>query len=235
MRLRGPRALPHVLLLSIGLTPAGGQLGYVNTLAGSGSSCSSGVVDGVGSAACFWSPEGMCVSKDSTTVYVPDKVTHRIRAIDVATGTVSTFVGPAPGNANPASEGVSVSGASPPFLDGVGTVPRFYKPADCVVSLDGTKIYVAEEGNHRIRQVELATKTVTTLAGKGWSSVVDGIGTNAQFNEPRKLTMSADGATLYILDYNGPAVRKMDLASRAVTTIAGRQKPWGELYTHDDG
>ena len=53
------------------------------------------------------------------------------------------------------------------------------------ITTDGTNLYVADYGNHRIRKIVIDNGTVTTLAGTGstCSSDCDGTtGTSASFN-----------------------------------------------------
>ncbi len=69
------------------------------------------------------------------------------------------------------------------------------------------------------------TKTwvVTTIAGGGSAGLSTSVaGTQAQFNEPRGMDLSSDGATLYVVDSGNNSVRAISTASpHTVTTIAG--------------
>ena len=58
------------------------------------------------------------------------------RQVDLSTNAVSTLAGSSQG-----------------FQDGVGSAAQFYYPKGVSVSPDGTKLYVADSDNHRIRQV----------------------------------------------------------------------------------
>src|SRR3972149_8407737 len=58
------------------------------------------------------------------------------------------------------------------------------------------------------------------LAGRpGGSGTSDAIGTLARFNVPRGIT--GYGNNLYVTDKNNHTIRKIDLYTKAVTTIAG--------------
>src|SRR4030067_1699739 len=62
--------------------------------------------------------------------------------------------------------------------------------------------------------------TMLLLAGRpGGAGTSDGIGTFARFNAPRGIAVYGD--TLYIADKSNHTIRKMDLTTKSVTTIAG--------------
>ena len=61
----------------------------VSTVAGS----TNGYQDGTGTAAKFWGPTGMDISKDCSYVWVADYYNNRIRKVDLSSGLVTTVVG----------------------------------------------------------------------------------------------------------------------------------------------
>jgi hypothetical protein len=100
---------------------------------------------------------------------------------------------------------------------------RFRTPGG--VAVDGSELYIADSGNHKIRHLSLATNTVSTLAGTGLtSSSLDGIGLGASFNGPSGLTNI--GFDLYVADVLNNKIRKFDLVSRLVSTVAGGGSPF---------
>ena len=147
----------------------------VSDFAGSGTA---GYADGTGTAAQFDNPTGLAVS--GTTLYVADSGNNRIRSIDLANTnkTVSTIAG---------------SGTQG-HADGVGTAAQFNGPIGIAVS--GGTLYVADLNNHRIRAVDIATKTVRNIAGDGTRESTNGIGTAARFSNPTGIAVS--GSTLYV-------------------------------------
>jgi len=72
-----------------------------------------------------------------------------------------------------------------------------------------------------IRRVEVATGAVTTLAGSGEKGNADGVGDAAQFNEPHGLAVSPDGSALFVADCDNNKIRRVEVATDAVTTLAG--------------
>ncbi len=170
--------------------------GVVSTLAGSGTA---GYFDSAGSSAEFNCPSGLAT--DGVTVFVADALNHRIRAVAISNGAVSTIAG----------------SGSAGYGNGTGTAAWFNVPSGIVKS--GTKLYVADSGNNRIREIETTTGAVTTIAGSGFASYWDGTGTGADFYLPYGVT--TDGTNLYVADSGNHVVRKIVILSRVVTTLAG--------------
>ncbi|MEO8152584.1 MAG: InlB B-repeat-containing protein [Rhizobacter sp.] len=170
----------------------------VSTLAGTGIS---GYANGIGHAATFDAPLGAV--SDGTNLYVADSFNHAIRKVVIATGEVTTLAG-------------SGSAGS---TNGVGTAASFNRPYSVVT--DGTHLYVADTDNNLVRKIDIATATVSTLAGSGAATLVNGTGTAASFNAP--VALALDGGNLYVSD-NYSEIRKIVLATGAVTTFAGATK-----------
>uniref|UniRef100_A0A0D3JNB6 BTB domain-containing protein n=2 Tax=Emiliania huxleyi TaxID=2903 RepID=A0A0D3JNB6_EMIH1 len=72
-----------------------------------------------------------------------------------------------------------------------------------------------------IRRVEVATGAVTTIAGSGERGDADGVGDAAEFNNPSGITMSPDGNALFVADWSNNKIRRVEVATGAVTTLAG--------------
>ena len=104
--------------------------------------------------------------------------------------------------------------------DGVGAAASFNYPAG--ITTDGTNLYVTEFYGHTIRKIAIATGAVTTLAGTpGNGGATDGTGTAALFSNPSGITTDPDNKNLYLTDSNNDTIRKIVVATGAVTTIAG--------------
>jgi len=184
--------------------------GVVTTLAGGGGvgPGTSGAADGTGTNASFATPTGL--TTDGTNLYVTDTGNSLIRKIVISTGVVTTLAGG--GGVGPGTSGAA---------DGTGTNASFNTPVG--LTTDGTNLYVADFGNHEIRQIVIGTGVVTTLAGgggvgPGTSGAADGTGTNASFNGP--LDTTTDGTNLYVADSNNTAIRKIVIGTGAVSTLA---------------
>jgi len=91
------------------------------------------------------------------------------------------------------------------------------------VALDTTRnLYIADTDNNRIRKVDHATGTITTVAGNGTQgfSGDGGPATSAQLHYPSGVALDTAG-NLYIADVGNTRVRKVDHATRRITTFAG--------------
>ncbi|GEM_PF-6664890 len=147
--------------------------GTVSTLAGS----TEGYADGVGSQARFAYPVGVAVD-GSGNVYVADLWNHRIRKV-TPDGTVTTLAGSNDG-----------------YAEGTGTAARFAYPSGVAVDNVG-QVYVADQGNHRIRKISPAG-VVSTVAGST-SGYANGAGDQAQFADPTGVAVDGAG-NVYVAD-----------------------------------
>ncbi|HYB91972.1 MAG TPA: hypothetical protein VEC38_13135 [Candidatus Binataceae bacterium] len=96
--------------------------------------------------------------------------------------------------------------------------PRLDFPAG--LATDGRAVYVANSRNNAITAIDLTTKSISVLAGEIFKEGSnDGVGTAARFNSPDGMTIV--GRSLYVMDTNNSDVRKIDLDTKVVTTIAG--------------
>ena len=131
-----------------------------------------------------------------------DRDNHLIRQIVISTKAVTTLAG----------------GGSGSGTDGTGTTASFAKPYG--ITTDGTNLYVADTNNHLIRQIVISTRAVTTLAGTGSYGTTDNTtGTSASFYGPSGI--ATDGFNLYVADRSSSLIRRIVIATGAVTTLAG--------------
>jgi hypothetical protein len=224
--------------------------GAVTTLAGTAGQL--GSQDGVGAAATFSQPIGI-VSDGAGSLYVTD---GSIRKIDVATRTVTTLsAGPPRTNGYPGPSGITFDGAGHLFfidsqtavyelviangnirqiagsagvlgsVNGTGAAARFWVPED-LVSDGAGNLFVADTGNYVIRKIVVATRAVTTLAGRlgGGQGSTDGRGANARFSYPRGIAFDGTG-NLYVAD--GNIVRKIVASNGTVSTVVGAPGSFG--------
>lgn len=124
--------------------------GNLQTLAGTGVDGFSGD-GGPAAEAELSTPGGLGIA--AGILYVADSGNDRIRAIDLASGTIETVAG----------SGVrGFSGDGGPATDGALNFPE-----DVTATPDGRRIFIADTRNHRIRHVPLEAGTIETFAGTG--------------------------------------------------------------------
>lgn len=206
--------IPRFLLLLLALIAtailpvrAAGEYEWVNFVGLQGGP---GSVNGTGPAARFDYPSGVTVDPASGDIFVADQDNHTIRRITPA-GVVTTLAGlaGAPGSTNSPS--------------GPGNLARFDYPAG-ITADDSGNLYVADSANNAIRKIVIATGAVTTLAGSSSSSGSTdspaGPGSTARFDFPTGVAFDGMG-NLYVTDSGNNTIRKIVIATEAVTTIAG--------------
>jgi hypothetical protein len=125
--------------------------------------------------------------------------------------------------ATPPTYNITVIGNGVPgFADGSPSSSSFNHPAGLAMGKDGT-IYVADQGNNRIRTISPDLKTVSTLAGSGVAGFADGVGTVAKFNQPNGISIDANN-TVYIADMGNNMIRRITSGNH-VTRWAGTLEP----------
>jgi sugar lactone lactonase YvrE len=100
--------------------------------------------------------------------------------------------------------------------EGTGTSVRFNTPLG--LANDGTYLYVADAGNHRIRRLVISSATSSLLAGST-AGFGDGTGAGASFNQPQDVAVF--GSYVYVADMSNHAVRRVDASTGSTLTVAG--------------
>jgi len=107
------------------------------------------------------------------------------------------------------------------IADGLPSFARVGQPRDLVFHPDGYLFYADRLGDN-IRRFDLNTGVLETVYGSADGSeagYVDATGTDARFSEPSGLERIGD--TLYVTDSDNDGIRRIDLTSGAVSTLAG--------------
>jgi sugar lactone lactonase YvrE len=185
----------------------GSEVGTVTTPAGTAAQI--GSQDGTGDQARFNRPLGV-TSDGEGNLYVADTDNGTIRKVVLSTGVVTTLAG--------------TPGLRPPMYqngDGTGANARFESPAGIAYVRDSAgkgHLYIADFFSRTIRQLDIDTAEVTTLAGAAdtppLSGNGDGTGDTARFDHPMGLV--SDGAdVLYVTDLG---IRKVVISTKVVST-----------------
>ncbi len=185
--------------------------GVIQTYAGGGTE-PSGTGDGGPATKAALGPIGGIAIDASRNVYITSNDPSAVRKVTDATGIITTVAGTA-GN------GYGGDG-------GPATSALLFDPAGLAFDAKGN-LYIADSGNNVIREVSAATGIITTFAGTAVTGVLTstysgdgGPATGAQLNQPTSVLFDAAG-NLYFSDTGHGAIRKVDMTTGIITTVAG--------------
>ena len=91
-------------------------------------------------------------------------------------------------------------------------------PGKVLSDAAGGRLFIADSNHHRILMSSLAGE-VQQVIGSGHLGMADGGFASASFNHPQGMALVRD--SLYVADTENHALRRLDLASQTVKTIAG--------------
>ncbi len=150
------------------------------------------------------------IAKIGNSLFISDSGNNQIRRVNIDSKQVTSIAGNF-------KEGKK---------DGVKKDAAFHYPTG--IATDGQNLYIADSNNSMIRKLDISSGQVTTIAGNGTSGQKDGIGTIAQFESPISLVLLNN--ILYVADTYGNRIRKVELSSNKVTTLAGQNSHFGNRY-----
>src|SRR5262245_44289589 len=197
------KSLTVIIVLLLFVTQAPAQQSVLTSVAGTGTGGYNG--DGKqATAAQLNGPYDVHVDA-AGNLYIAEWYNSRIRKVDAASGVIRT-----------------IAGNGSHFFDGDGgpaTSAGLDSPEGVVVDEAGN-VYIGDSLNNRVRKVTPAG-TITTIAGTGSPGFNgDGSGTDKKLNGPGGLALDASH-NLYIADKSNHRIRKLNLVTGAMTTIAG--------------
>jgi DNA-binding beta-propeller fold protein YncE len=191
--------------------------GVVSTLAGNGSEMYSGD-GGPAAVAGLVEPNGLALSPDQSRLFIADVADHRVRVVDLTSGTIETFAGT--GEARHGGDG------------GPAAEATVFGPRAVAFAPDGS-LYVMERQGSCIRRVrDGMIETVAGTGARGYS----GDGDDARlavFDAPKEMAVDPQG-NIFGVDTENHAIRCIDARSWIVTTIAsGLARPHGAVVAPD--
>jgi sugar lactone lactonase YvrE len=195
----------------------------ITTVAGSGpggSFCAPGHFGGDGgpaTSALLNCPVGVVVDS-AGNIFISDGANWRIRRVDAGTGVITTVAG---------NGQFDYGGDGEPAIAASLRYPR------CVAVDARGNLFIADEGNERIRRVDAVTGIITTVAGNGQRGLSGdgGRATDAAFATPSCVAVDANGA-LFIADFHNSRIRRVDASTGTITTVVGNGD---KTFGGDDG
>ncbi len=183
--------------------------GAITVIAGTGTQGFSGD-SGLATSAELDSPQGLAIDT-ANNLYIADTHNHRIRKLSLNTGIINTIAG----------------SSTPGFGGDSGPATSAHLNLPTVLAIDANgNLYIADTQNHRIREITAAAGIITTIAGTGTQgfSGDNGPATAAAIDSPTGLAVDPTG-NIYIADTHNHRIRKINLTTGIITTIAGTATP----------
>jgi len=170
-----------------------------NTVSDFVGSTASGSADGTGTDASFSSViHCLAITPDGQTMLVGDHAGHRFAKVDVATKAVTTLT----------------TSLQYPEYDGCDVMP------------DGSEAIVTHN-SHAVKAISMSTGDVRNVAGSSVSGYTDAVGDAARFNRPRGIAIAPGGDFAYVNDADNMKIRRIDLSTNEVITVAQNLPKWG--------
>lgn len=157
------------------------------------------ITDGFRTEGRLAQPSG--VTTNGTSLFVADSEVSAVRGVQFQSGQLTTLIG----------QGLFEFGD----IDGKYPQARLQHPIG--VAYHDNYVYVADTYNHKIKRVEIKTKTLETVIGTGKAGFQDGNAKQATLNEPNGMVFI--GEKLYIADTNNGAIRVFDLKTQSLSTL----------------
>jgi sugar lactone lactonase YvrE len=191
--------------------------GRTTTLAGNGQRAYAG--DGAAAAEAGLNMPHEIQFDPTGNLYIAERDNHVVRKVAAKTGIISTLAGT--GTAGFAGDG------------GPAMRAQLRQPHSIAVAPGGRRLLVCDIGNHRIRQIDLATGVIATFAGTGdRQPTPDGAPLQGTpLNGPRTIVFDRAG-NLFVALREGNAIYRIDARRQTLHHVAGTGE---QGYSGDDG
>jgi hypothetical protein len=174
---------------------------------------------GPASSGMLFDPRGLAL--DGNQLFIADRDNNAVEELNLTTGSLTTVAGN--GTYGDAGDG------------GAATSAELASPSAVAVNSVGNELFIADTFNDAIREVNLATGIITTVAGTLGTSGYSGDGgpaTAAKLFDPTGVVLD-NAANIYISDSDNEVVREVHASTGVITTIAGTPQVSG--YSGDGG
>lgn len=151
-------------------------------------------------------PFGLVIGPDQA-LYICEVGSHTIRRVDLVSGQSQVIAGTG-------RKGYDGDG-------GPATSAELNEPYEVRFDAKGNLLFV-EMQNHIVRRIDAVTSVISTVAGTGnpGFSGDGGPAAAAELRQPHSITLDSKGH-IYICDIGNHRIRKVDAATRVITTFAG--------------
>ena len=185
------------------------KTGIITTIAGTGGKSGFAGDGGKATAALLVEPNGICLDGKGT-LYIADVFGHRVRAVDLKAGIISTLLGNGKGATT--GDGGALASATT------------FGPRAVAVDPAG-RLYVVERNGHCVRVIDLARGAVARFAGTGKKGYTGdgGKALDATFDGPKEIDIDKAG-NVFVVDTENEAIRRIDAKTGVITTVAGKGK-----------
>eukprot|EP00929_Paragymnodinium_shiwhaense_P080572 TRINITY_DN42029_c0_g1_i1.p1 TRINITY_DN42029_c0_g1~~TRINITY_DN42029_c0_g1_i1.p1 ORF type:complete len:761 (-),score=81.65 TRINITY_DN42029_c0_g1_i1:311-2593(-) len=174
-----------------------------------------------GTLALFRAPHAVVLDDVKQVLYVSDAGNHVVRIIELSTQLIRTVAG--------VFETPGTQGDGGPARRALLSVPN-----GMALHHSEGQLYIADEGNHAIRSVDLEAGRIHTIAGvlgrEGSQPFPDGSpATQQRLKSPAGLALDSIQGLLYISDSGNSAIRVLDLPAGRLSTLPanGIRSPLG--------
>jgi NHL repeat len=188
-----------------------GHSGIITTVAGTGQAGYSG--DGGPALRAQMQEPNDIVLDGKGRAFIADVRDHRVRVVDLASGNISTFAGTGEGGS--AGDGGPASRAAL-----LGPRALAFGPMG--------DLYICLRNDHKVRQVEMRTGIIRTVAGTGERGYTGdhGPALRATFNGPKEIAVDRQN-NIVLVDTENHCIRRIETVSGVVTTVAGTGQAGG--------
>src|SRR5262245_58618382 len=184
----------------------------ISTFAGTGTAGFSGD-GGPANKAQLAQPHSIFLDR-SDNVFICDIVNHRVRQVDARSGVITTFAGT--GDTQPTPDDAPLAGNPTRGPRSIEIAPdgTMY-----LILREGNAVFTIDPGHNRIKR--LAGTGELRYSGDGGPAIAATFGAPGNaLNGPKGIGYAAPGL-LYVVDTENHAIRRIDLRSGIISTVAG--------------